>query len=263
MRRFTTAVLALSVALAGCKAKEALEQAKIASELSKTGSTTKLMKQVADDTYDAPADGKLTDAQVQMYLKVREKEKAIAQVAKQQLKEHGDKAKAAGDKSIAGMVEGFKGLGSVADFLTADLRAAKDLGFNTQEYTWVKGQILAVSSAEMGAKMTETINAQMDASYQQMKKMYDEAKDEQTKAVYKQSLDAYEQQKKDAAANKEPEDPALAHNRQLLAKYENTLNAFASEMSKYADNPTDAKKSVQEWEKNLDKAKADAQKAQQ
>lgn len=259
MRRFVPVVLTLSVVFAGCKAKEALDKAQIASELAKSGSTTKLMKQVADDSYEAPADGKLTDAQVQMYLKVREKEKAIAQVARQQLKEHGDKAKQAGDKSLAGMMEGLKGLGSAADFLTADIRAAKDLGYNTQEYLWVKTQILAVSGADVTAKMGEAINAQMEATHAQIKKAYDEAKDEQTKAMYKQTLDAYEQQKKEAAANKEQEDPAIAYNRQLLSKYESTLNAFANELSKFEDKPGDA----EQWKKDVEKAKSDAQKAQQ
>ena len=264
MRRLVPVVLMLSVGFAGCKAKEALEQAKIASELAKSGSTTKLLNQASEDKFDAPQDGKLTEAQVQMYLKVREREKVIAQVAKQQLNAHGEAAKKAGDKSIAGMVEGFKGLGSVADFLTADIRAAKDLGFNTAEYQWVKGQIMAVSTAEMGRKMGEAMQAQMDASFQQMKKAYDEAKDEQTKAMYKQSLDSFEQQKQEASAQKQEEDPAMAYNRQLLSKYENAVNAFANEMAKYEDKPGDVQKSVDEWQKNLDKAKADAaQKSQQ
>ena len=258
MRRIVPVVLVLSVAFVGCKAKEAFEQAKIATDLAKSGSTTKLLKQASEDSYNAPQDGKLTEGQIQMYLKVREREKTIAQVAKQQLKEHGEAAKKAGDKSIAGMVEGFKGLGSVADFLTADIRAAKDLGYNTAEYQWVKGQILAVSTAEMGRKMGEAVNAQMDASYQQMKKAYDEAKDEQTKAMYKQTLDSLEQQKKESASQQQQEDPALAYNRQLLSKYENAVNAFANEMAKYEDKPGDVQKSVDEWQKNIDKAKAEA-----
>lgn len=258
MRRITPIVLTIAVALSGCKAKEAFEQAKIASDLAKSGSTTKLLKEASEDKYEAPRDGKLTEAQVQMYLKVRDHEKAIAQVAKQQLQAHGEAAKKAGDKSIAGMVEGFKGLGSVADFLTADIRAAKDLGFNTAEYQWVKGQILAASTAEMAAKMGDAMNAQMDASYVQMKKAYDEAKDDQSKAMYKQTLDSFEQQKKEAAANKQQEDPALAYNRQLLSTHENALNAFANEMAKFEDKPGDAQKSIDQFSKDLDKAKADA-----
>src|SRR6185503_11442191 len=114
--------LCLTIVLSGCKAKEAVD--KISKDLDKNG-TTDLMKKVADDKYDPPADGKLTDAQIQMYLKVREHEKQIAQVAKQEAQQHADAAKKAGEKSLAGLVEGFKTMGSVADLVTADIRAAK------------------------------------------------------------------------------------------------------------------------------------------
>ena len=258
MRRFVPVVLSLSVALMGCQAKQAYEQAKIAHDLAKNGSTMKLMKDVSKDEYTAPVDGKLTDAQVQMYLKVREHEKDIARVAREQLQQHADAAKKAGDKSLAGVVEGFKGLGSVADLLTADVRAAKDLRYNTQEYLWVKGQILAASTAVMAEKMGEAMNAQMDASYQQMKKAHAEAKDDQTKQMYKQMMDSYEQQQKETTANKQKEDPATTYNRQLLSKYENALNAFANEMAKYEEKPGDAQKSVEQFQKDVQKAKDDA-----
>ena len=88
MRRTLLAALCLCVVLAGCKAKEALDKVSIAKELDKKG-TTDLMKDVANDKYTPPTDGKLTDAQVQMYLKVREHEKQIAQVAREQLQQHG------------------------------------------------------------------------------------------------------------------------------------------------------------------------------
>jgi hypothetical protein len=262
MRRMFSAVLVLAFVLVGCRAKELAEKAKIARDLDKRG-TVDLMKDVSKDTYTPPADGKLTDSQIQMYLKVREHEKDIAKVAKQELEQHSQAAKKAGDKSIAGMVEGFKGLGSVADLVTADIRAAKDLGYNTQEYLWVKGQVLAVSTTAMMGKMSEAMNAQMDASYQQTKKAYDEAKDDQTKQMYKQMLDGYDQQRKEAAANQQKEDPALAYNRQLLSKYENELNAFANEMAKYETKEGEAQKSVDQWQKDMEKAKQDAGKSQQ
>jgi hypothetical protein len=252
MRRMLPAVLCLSVVFAGCKAKEVIDQAKIASDLNKTGSTYKLMKDVSNDKYTPPADGKLTDWQVQMYLKVREHEKDIAKVAKQQFQQHADAAKKAGDKSIGGMIEGFKGLGSVADLATSDIRAAKDLGYNTQEYLWIKGQILAVSTTAVMQKIGDAASAQMDASYQQMKKAYDEAKDDQTKKMYKGMLDAFEKQKQDSAAGQQKENPALAYNRQLLSKYENVLNAYTSEMGKYEDKDGDAKKSMDQFQKEMD-----------
>ena len=262
MRRTLSAVLMLSMALAGCKAKEAFDKAKISQDLDKHG-TMDLMKDVSKDKYEPPADGKLTDAQMQMYLKVRGHEKDIAQVAKKEAQAHADAANKAGDKSIAGMIEGFKTMGSAADMLTADIRAAKDLGYNTQEYLWVKTQVLGASGAAMMSKMAEATNASFDSAYTQMKKSYDEARDDQTRKMYKDMLDNYDKQraemKKDSAANISP---AVAYNQQLIAKYDGALNAVANEMSKWEDKPGEAQKSMDEFSKGVDKAVADAKQKQ-
>src|SRR5438552_16619659 len=220
MRRIFSAVLTLSLVLAGCKAKEAFDKAKISQDLNKRG-TLDLMKDVSKDNYDPPKDGKLTDAQVQMYLKVRGHEKDIAQVARKEAEAHAKAADNAGNKSIAGMIEGFKTIGSAADMFTADIRAAKDLGYNTQEYLWVKAQILAVSTSAIGQKLAGAMSASMDNAYAQMKKQYDEAKDEPTKAALKQTLDQYDKNRQESASAQE--DPTLAYNRQLLSKYESAL----------------------------------------
>lgn len=262
MRRIVPAVLAVSVLLGGCRAKELVEKANIAKDLDKRG-TVSLMKEVANDKYDPPKDGRLTEAQVQMYLKVREHEKAIAKVALQQAQKHADAADKAGNKSLSGMMEAFKTIGSAADFATADIRAAKDLGYNTQEYLWVKGQILAVSTTAMAEGMSKAMSAQIDASQKQMQKAYDEAKDEQTKQMYKQMLDNYEQTRKESKEATANQDPALAYNRQLLAKYDNELAAFTTEMSKYEKNEGDAKKGMDELQKSMNKMTEEAKKQQQ
>ena len=245
MRRTSAVVLCLVLALAGCKAKEA-DKADISKDLEKRG-TLDLMKEIEKDEYTAPEDGRLTEAQIQMYLKVREHEKKIAQVAKDEMKKHAENAEKK-EKSIAGMMEGFKALGSAADFMTADLRAAKDLGFNSKEYAWVKAQILAASTSVMAEKFSETITANFDKAYAEAKKAYDEAKDEQTKKLYADMLAGYEKSKQDMQQAAD-EDPALSYNRQLLAKHENALNAFAHELSKYEDKPGSAKQAVEEIEK--------------
>jgi hypothetical protein len=253
MSRSLIVVLALTIALFGCKAKELADKASISRDLDKRG-TTDLMKQVADDKYTPPADGRLTDAQIQMYLKVREREKAIAQVAKDEMKKHAAEADKKGEKSIGSLVEGFKAMGSAADFLTADIRAAKDLGFNTQEYLWVKQQVLAASTAVMAQKFNETMTANFDKAYGEAKKAYDEAKDEPTKKIYADMLAGYDKSKQEMAAQQN-EDPALTFNRQLLGKYENALNAFATELEKYEDKPGEVQRSMQEFEKQAEQAK--------
>jgi hypothetical protein len=264
MSRTLPVVLCLSLALGGCKAKEMLDKADISKDLASRG-TTDLMKQAAEDTYDAPTDGKLTEAQMRMYLKVREHEKKIAQVAKEELKQHSNKAEKSGDKSLAGMMAGFKALGSVADVLTADIRAAKDLGYNSQEYLWVKGQILEVSGAAMTEKMGEAMTAGLDSAYAQAKKAYAEATDETTKQMYSEMIKGYEQQRdemKKQAAEQLEQNPALAHNRQLVSKFGSELTAVAEEFAKFSDQEVDTKKAVADWEKEVEKAKADAQKNQ-
>jgi ribosomal protein S17E len=206
------------------------------------------MKEVANDTYNPPQDGRLTDNQVAMYLKVREHEKKIAQVAKAELEKHADDAKKKGDNSIGGFMEGMKALGSAADFLTADIRAAKDLGYNTQEYLWVKQQIMAASTAEMAEQFSNAMAANFDKAYAEAKKAHDEAADEQTKKLYADVLAGYDKSKQEMTA-KQDEDPAIAFNKQLLSKYESALNAFAHEMSKYEDKPGEAQKAVEDMQK--------------
>lgn len=253
MRRILVALLCLTFALAGCKAKEALDAASISKELADKG-TTELMKEASEDVYEAPADGKLTDAQVQMYLKVREQEKKVAQVAKQELEQHAKKAEKSGEKSLAGMIEGFKSLGSAADLLTADIRAAKQLGYNSQEYLWVKEQILAVSGAAIADQMNTVLTKQMDDAIAQTKKAAAEATDEATKKMYTDMIAQYEKSREEMKLNAN-EDPAVAHNRKLVSKYENELTAYASELAKWSGNDADAKKAVDEWQKQVDDAK--------
>jgi len=252
MRRIAVIALCLSFALAGCKAKELADKAAISKDLEKRG-TTDLMKEIANDQYTAPADGRLTDAQVQMYLKVREHEKKIAQVAKDEMKQHAADAKKSGEKSLSGMMDSFKALGSAADLVTADIRAAKDLGYNTQEYLWVKQQILTASTAAMAQKFSTAMTNNMDKAYNDAKKAYDEAKDETTKKMYADILAGYEKSKSEMQSNA-AEEPATTYNRQILSKYENALNAYAHELSKWEDKPGEVQKSFDEMNKKMDEA---------
>lgn len=262
MRRLFAVVLCLSLALAGCGGKEAAETADVKESLKEKG-VTDMMEEISKDEYEPPADGRLTEAQVQMYLKVREREVKIAQVTKEQLKEKAAKVEKAGEKSIAGMVEGFKAMKDVANFVTADLRAAKELGYNTQEYMWVKGQILAASTSAMAEQATQAISAQFDQAYEQTKKAYDEAKDETTKKMYGDMLAGYDKSRQEMKQQQQQDaDPAAAYNRQLLSKYENTLNAWAQELAKWEDKPGDAQKAVQDWQKGIEEAKKQSQSGQ-
>lgn len=252
----TLACCGLLMLSLGCKAKEKLEQAAISADLAKRG-TTDLMKETEKDQYTAPADGRLTEKQIQMYLKVREHEKDIAKVAKAEMQKHADEAKKDGEKSLASLSDSMKALGSFADVLTADIRAAKDLGYNTAEYRWVKEEVLKASGAEMSAKIAQSSKAMIDAAYAQTKKQYDEAKDEQSKKMLGEMLAGYEKSRSEMA---QQVDPNVEYNRQLLSKYEGALNALTAEMSKWEEKDGDAKKAMNQFQENLDKNVAEAQK---
>jgi hypothetical protein len=236
-RSMVSVVCVLLVAVGGCKGKEARDEAAIASDLKKKG-TAELLEETAEDEYNPPADGRLTEAQVQMYLKVREQEQKIAEVARKEMKQHAETAEKKGDKSLTGMAEAFRALGSAADVLTADIRAAKELGYNTAEYTWVKGQVLEASGAQMTKNMQQATAALMDETYQQTKKQYDEAKDEAVKKMLAEMLASYEQSKKEAETSSL--DPAVQHNLQLLSKYEDALKAISMELSKWQEKDVKA-----------------------
>ena len=252
MRRTLVVLVSLCVILGGCKAKELAEKAAISKDLQKRG-TTDLMQEIAKDSYDPPADGRITDAQVQMYLKVREHEKKIAAVAKEEMKQHAEKADKGKEKSLSGFLEGMKAIGSAADLYTADLRAAKDLGYNSQEYLWVKTQILAVSTTAMAQQFSQAMSANVDKAYTEAKKAYDEAKDETTKKMYADVLAGYDKSRQEMKQKIE-EDPTVAYNRQLLEKYKSALSAFADELAKYEDKPGEAQKGIAEMEQKVKEA---------
>jgi chromosome segregation ATPase len=73
--------------------------------------------------------------------------------------------------------------------------------------------------------------------------------------MLKAQLDAYDAQRAELKKSVQPADPVIVYNRQLLSKYESALAAFGQEMAKYEDKPGDVNKSMQELEKNLEKAK--------
>jgi len=211
-----------------------------------------VVKQASEDEYDAPEDGKLTEAQIEMYLKVREKEVEIAKVARQQLEEQSKKVKEKGENSIGGLMEAYKGMGSAADFLTADIRAAQELGYNTAEYMWVKGQVIKASTAEYTEKAQAQLNTMADQAYDNLKKQYDEATDETTKETLKNMLDEMEKNRGEISAENMGVEDADRYNRDLLAKYEEPLKALAVEATKWGETEKDADQVTGQMKESLE-----------
>lgn len=248
MKRIAAVALCSVITLAGCGGEKAAQE-KISEQLAEKG-TTELLEEAAEDKYDPPADGRLTEKQIELYLKVREHEKKIAQVAKKELQAHAKEAEGK-EKSLAGIMDSFKAVGSFADLMTADIRAARELGYNTAEYSWIKERVLEASGAAMTQKIQQASNTMMDQAYAQTKKQYDEATDETTKKMLGEMLANYDQSKREMTTE---QDPTVQYNVQLLSKHENALNAFAAELSKFEDKEGQAEQGIKEFQQNLDKA---------
>ena len=257
MRRIiTVAVIGLmAVSLSGCKFKKAIDAVNVSKDLEKRG-TMDIMEKAAKDQYAPPADGRLTDAQVQMYLKVREKEKQILEVAKKEMQQHADSAKKeeAEKDSLSAAMATIKTMGSAADVVTADIRAAIDLGYNTAEYQWVKGQVLAASSAAVTEKMNQATAQMADTAYAQMKQQYESATDPNMKKMYGDMLKQYDEQRAQTAVPTEGADPAVAFNRELLAKHNVELNAIAQEWAKWEGKPGELQKNMEQGMQQLQQA---------
>lgn len=247
--RKTVVYLAIALITAlGC-GKESTED--IAENL-KDKDAMDVVKQAAEDEYEPPEDGRLTEEQVEMYLKVREKEVEIAKVAREQFEEQASKVKEEGEGTLSGLMEAYKGMGSAADFLTADIRAAQELGYNTAEYMWVKGQVIKASTAEYAEKAEAQLTAMADQAYENLKKQYDEATDPTTKDTLKKMLDEMEKNRGEISAENMGVEDADRFNRDLLAKYEEPLKALATEASKWDDSDKDADELTDEMKQSLE-----------
>jgi hypothetical protein len=230
MLQRTATVLALSGAIlfaCGCQGKAADEVA-IQKSLHQKG-TANLMDEVAKaPDYHPPADGRLTEAQVKMYLDVRQREQQIRQAAFKERHEAGVPADSGPDQ--LGYVEALTTVGDqpgFADIATADLRAAQELGFNPKEYSWVKERVLE-------ARMQETalaLSQQIAEGRQQVLAQLDQRRQETTDPVQKAQIERQieEFNKNAQGASVIAADPVRQANAGLLARYKDDLTRLQTE----------------------------------
>ena len=244
----TTVLIATVLLFAGCGGKDTETDTDIAKRLESKG-TTELIEEAAEDEYTPPEDNLLTEKQVETYLAVREREAKIADVSRQQIEEHSkDAEKSRG--GIGEMMAGMKGLGSVADLLTADIRAARELGYNTAEYQWIKERVLEASSNALAEQMNQQILATMNAQYEQTRSALEQAETDEERGFVAETLKRIEEDR--ASLNAAPEEPWIVPNRKLLEKPGSGLKALGMELAKFGD--ADAGEAVAEPDSTEDEA---------
>jgi hypothetical protein len=193
-RAVRTALLCAAV-LAGCARQEA--DGKKVGTKSRALTTAEVMDQVAKASYQPPADGRLTEAQIRMYLEVERRAREI-------LAEPGAQEPA----------------------VTADLRAALELGHNPKELGWVRERVLEAWIALRGQELDSKIAASRTRMVQDLETQLESATDPRQKAeLEKQIADIHA-----AAPLATAAPPAVGHNAELVHRYEaEVARAFADD----------------------------------
>lgn len=212
-------VLAVALVAGGCNRGD--DKASIEDRLDKTGSM-KVLEDMADAEYEPPADGELTESQIEMYLAVQERGWKIRQVAAKKLEEK-TKDSEGKDKQV-GFFDAMRSLGDVGDVITADLRAAQELGHNPAEFQWVQGKVIEAQMARATAGMREQMSGVGSQVIEMLQTQRDAATDDETRrqlddqiAEARKSFDEAQQGDEDTW------EPGVEHNVELVGKYDEKI----------------------------------------
>jgi len=213
------AVLAAALAAGGCGGGD--DEASVEDRLAETG-TMDVLEKAGEAEYDPPADGELTEDQVEMYIAVQERAWKIRQVTAKKVEEKTKDAE--GQDRQVGFLDAMRSLGDVGDFVTAELRAAQELGHNPAEYQWVQGKVLEAQMARATAGMREQMAGVGDQVVEMLEAQREAATDEETRRQLDEQI--AEARKNFAEAQQEDPDawePGVEHNVELVARYDEKL----------------------------------------
>lgn len=198
--------------------------------------TAALMEGVSGAEFQAPEDGRLTDAQLQLYLQVRERQQAIRREALDGLEERGPGEPEAADAAVADpaeetaeapaaaatVVDTLEVVGDHTDPALADLQAARELGYNPKEYLWVREQVREAQIARAGLLLSRRLAESRERHLAELE-------EEKSAAATPEELAEVEQRLADfrrGLAESQPETPpAVLYNAELLDRYEERLAA--------------------------------------
>lgn len=210
-------LLGLVLPLAACGRGD--DEESIEENLAETG-TLDVLEEASEDVYEPPADGELTEAQVEMYLAVQERAVKIRQVTAERLREQEKEREAKGEK--AGFMDAMRSLGDASDFVTAEIRAAKELGHNSAEYQWVQEKVMEAQVARMTQGMQEQMGSAGKEFLGMLQQQLANTTDAEQKAELERQIAEYEQGLAETTAGEELE-PGVAHNLELLEKHQDEI----------------------------------------
>lgn len=174
-----------------------------------------IMEEVSKAKYTPPADGRLTEKQVEMFLAVKEREREIREAS---IREMEEKAKAR-KEGEADLEPSMRSVGDVVGLTMADLRAALELGHNPKEYTWVEERVAEAQVAEANQILSERVDQNRAQYLEMLEKERKGATTEEQRAEIDRQIEEFQRRPDNAA----PVSPAVQHNVALLAKYREEL----------------------------------------
>ncbi len=201
--------------VAACGGGPADDEESIRGELSEKG-TLDLIEEIEQAEYQPPADGELTGDQVDMFVEVKAREKKIQEVAAKNLEEKQKKSEEGG---AMGFLDALRAVGDAADFGTAGMRAAVELGHNPKEFAWVQEKILEVYAAERYREASEQMggfNEQLIEHLEQQRDMLPEEQRAKMEEQIEEMRKNAEQMKQDA---EEDRGVGFEHNRELVEEH--------------------------------------------
>lgn len=192
-----------------------------------------LLQEVSQAEFQAPADGRLTGEQIEMYLEVRARQQALRQAALEGLGEHQTTATPeTADAETS--VEALEVVGDHADPALAELQAVRELGFNPKEYLWVRDQVREAQIARADLVLSRRLTNTRDRYLARLEAEKVIAATPEEKAAVEQRIATFREDVQQA----EPELPAaVIANAELLDRYEERLAAVWSGEERLAARP--------------------------
>ncbi len=181
---WTLLLVTVGAAAGGCRPAD--DRAAIR-DRSRAKGTAEVVREAAAASFAPPADGRLSAAQVRLYLQVRERESRIREAG----------APAA-----------------------ADLRAAQELHANPKEYAWVRERVLEAEAAATNQALFQKVAAGREALLAHMRRAAEAEADPARRAAAEREIEDFRRGLQGSAP---VTTPAVRANVALLAKFREPL----------------------------------------
>lgn len=216
MRAATLAAVLCLGACGGGDPEPAGEEAEIRRRLGDK-SALAVLREASASSFEPPADGRLTAAQVEMYTSVIARAGHIREVAAGELEEN--LAEGERGAALSGFRATLRGLGGLGHLVTAELRAAQELGHDPGEYEWVRERVLEAETAAAERDVWAGADVEDLALLRAQRRVAEDAE-------WQRELDRRIAELRAAAPPAEEVlGPALAHNLALVERYRDSIDA--------------------------------------